>query len=87
MARSVEEGLALLDELERREELEEFHLLPAARANLLRPSRTHGRSRECIPAGAITRYQRHRAPLLRRRLTELETARFAELKEFKQNFP
>jgi len=36
MAHSLEEGLALLDELEGREELEEFHLLPAARADLLR---------------------------------------------------
>jgi RNA polymerase sigma-70 factor (ECF subfamily) len=36
MARSLEEGLGLLDEIERREELEEFHLLPAARADLLR---------------------------------------------------
>jgi RNA polymerase sigma-70 factor (ECF subfamily) len=36
MARSVEEGLALLDELESRAELKEFHLLPAARADLLR---------------------------------------------------
>ena len=36
MGRSLEEGLALLDEIEKREELEEFHLLPAARADLLR---------------------------------------------------
>jgi RNA polymerase sigma-70 factor, ECF subfamily len=36
MARSPQEGLALLDELEKREELSEFHLLPAARADLLR---------------------------------------------------
>ena len=36
MARSVEEGLALLDELKSRAELEEFHLLPSARADLLR---------------------------------------------------
>ncbi len=36
MSRSVEEGLALLDELEKRPQLEEFHLLPAARADLLR---------------------------------------------------
>jgi len=36
MARSPEEGLALLDEIEKREELREFHLLPAARADLLR---------------------------------------------------
>src|SRR5258708_38916993 len=36
MARSVEEGLGLLDEIEKREELEGFHLLPAAQADLLR---------------------------------------------------
>jgi RNA polymerase sigma-70 factor (ECF subfamily) len=36
MARSPGDGLALLDELESREELAEFHLLPAARADLLR---------------------------------------------------
>jgi RNA polymerase sigma-70 factor, ECF subfamily len=36
MGRSLEEGLTLLDELERREELAEFHLLPAARADLFR---------------------------------------------------
>jgi RNA polymerase sigma-70 factor, ECF subfamily len=36
MARSPQEGLALLDELDKREELSEFHLLPAARADLLR---------------------------------------------------
>jgi RNA polymerase sigma-70 factor (ECF subfamily) len=36
MAGSLEEGLALLDDLEKRGELAEFHLLPAARADLLR---------------------------------------------------
>jgi RNA polymerase sigma-70 factor (ECF subfamily) len=36
MAGTLEEGLALLDELEERGELSEFHLLPAARADLLR---------------------------------------------------
>ncbi|MGH9712574.1 MAG: RNA polymerase sigma factor [Candidatus Acidiferrales bacterium] len=36
MARSLDEGLALLEDLERRDELREFHLLPAARADLLR---------------------------------------------------
>jgi RNA polymerase sigma-70 factor, ECF subfamily len=34
--RSLEEGLALLDELQQRRELGEFHLLPAARGDLLR---------------------------------------------------
>ena len=36
MARSPEEGLALLVEIERREDVSDFHLLPAARADLLR---------------------------------------------------
>jgi RNA polymerase sigma-70 factor, ECF subfamily len=36
MGRSLEEGLALLDELEKRGALAEFHLLPTARADLLR---------------------------------------------------
>src|SRR5271168_1858738 len=36
MAGSLEEGLALLDELGKRGALTEFHLLPAARADLLR---------------------------------------------------
>jgi RNA polymerase sigma-70 factor (ECF subfamily) len=36
MAGSPEDGLALLDDLEKSEELREFHLLPAARADLLR---------------------------------------------------
>jgi RNA polymerase sigma-70 factor, ECF subfamily len=36
MARSLEEGLALLEGIETRGDLAEFHLLPAARADLLR---------------------------------------------------
>jgi RNA polymerase sigma-70 factor, ECF subfamily len=36
MSGSLEQGLALLDELQQRRELWEFHLLPAARADLLR---------------------------------------------------
>jgi len=36
MARTPDDGLALLDKLESREQLSEFHLLPAARADLLR---------------------------------------------------
>ena len=36
MGRSLEEGLALLDDLEKRGELAEFHLLPVARADVLR---------------------------------------------------
>lgn len=47
MARSPEDGLALLDELEKRGELSEFHLLPAARADLLRRM---GRTAEAVDA-------------------------------------
>ena len=36
MARSPQEGLALLEEIERRQDMADFHLLPAARADLLR---------------------------------------------------
>jgi RNA polymerase sigma-70 factor, ECF subfamily len=36
MGRSLEEGLELLDDLEKRGVLEDFHLLPVARADLLR---------------------------------------------------
>ena len=36
MGRSLEEGLALLDDLDKRGELCEFHLLPVARADVLR---------------------------------------------------
>jgi len=36
MAGDLEQGLGILDELEQREELREFHLLPAAKADLLR---------------------------------------------------
>ena len=47
MARSVEQGLALLDEIEKREQLREFHLLPAARADLLRRL---GRTEQAVEA-------------------------------------
>jgi RNA polymerase sigma-70 factor (ECF subfamily) len=72
MARSVEEGLALLDEIERREELEEFHWLPAARADLLRRV---GRMEEAAEAYrqalAMTTNDIERR-FLRRRLGEIE---------------
>ena len=47
MASSIEDGLALLDEIAERGVLEEFHLLPAARADLLRRV---GRAREAHEA-------------------------------------
>jgi RNA polymerase sigma-70 factor (ECF subfamily) len=72
MARSVEEGLALLNEIETREELEEFHLLPAARADLLRRL---GRMTEAAEAyrGALTLATNDiERRFLRRRLGEIE---------------
>jgi RNA polymerase sigma-70 factor (ECF subfamily) len=73
MGRSVEEGLALLDELDRRKELEEFHLLPAARADLLRRL---GRMAEAAEAYrralALTTNDIERR-FLRRRLVEIES--------------
>ncbi len=47
MARTPEEGLSLLDAIEKKGELEKFHLLPAARADLLRRL---GRSMEAAEA-------------------------------------
>jgi RNA polymerase sigma-70 factor, ECF subfamily len=72
MGRSIEEGLTLLDELERRKELEEFRLLPAARADLLRRL---GRMTEAADAYrrslrlATNDIERR---FLERRLTEIE---------------
>jgi RNA polymerase sigma-70 factor (ECF subfamily) len=72
MGRSLEEGLALLDELERRKELEEFHLLAAARADLLRRL---GRISEAVDSyrRALTLATNDiERRFLRRRLTEIE---------------
>jgi RNA polymerase sigma-70 factor, ECF subfamily len=73
MARTPDDGLALLDKLESREKLSEFHLLPAARADLLRRL---GKSAEAAQA-----YRRALAlatndverRFLRRRLAQLPT--------------
>ncbi len=80
MGRSIEEGLALLDELEKRADLEEFHLLPAARADLLRRL---GRMDEAAQA-----YRRALAlatndierRFLRRRIAEIEMQNAPERK-------
>lgn len=73
MARAPEDGLALLDKLESREQLSEFHLLPAARADLLRRL---GKSAEAAEAyrralGLATNDVERR--FLRRRLAQLPT--------------
>lgn len=75
MARSPEAGLALLDEIEKRDDLSDFHLLPAARADLLRRA---GRTAEAADAYrrtlSLTTNDVERR-FLRRRLAEVEAAR------------
>jgi RNA polymerase sigma-70 factor (ECF subfamily) len=72
MARSLEEGLALLDELERRAELEEFHLLPAARADLLRRLGRKTEAEEAYRRALALATNDIERRFLRRRLAEIE---------------
>ena len=72
MARSMEEGLALLDELERREELKEFHLLPAARADLLRRLGRKGEAADAYRQALSLATNDIERRFLRRRLADLE---------------
>jgi RNA polymerase sigma-70 factor (ECF subfamily) len=79
MARSLEEGLALLDELEKREELEEFHLLPAARADLLRRLRRVTEAADAYRRALTLATNDTERRFLRRRLAEIENPRDARL--------
>lgn len=72
MGRSLEEGLALFDELERREELEEFHLLPAARADLLRRLGRTGEAALAYRRALTLATNDTERRFLRRRLAEIE---------------
>ena len=72
MARSMEEGLALLDELERREELKEFHLLPAARADLLRRLGSMVEAADAYRRALSLATNDIERRFLRRRLAEME---------------
>jgi RNA polymerase sigma-70 factor (ECF subfamily) len=72
MGRSVEEGLALLDELDRRKELEEFHLLAAARADLLRRRGRLGEAANAYRRALKLATNDIERRFLRRRLTEIE---------------
>jgi RNA polymerase sigma-70 factor (ECF subfamily) len=73
MARSVEEGLALLDEIEKRQELAEFHLLPAARADLLRRLGRMAEAAEAYQRALSLATNDIERRFLRRRLTTLTT--------------
>jgi len=72
MARSVEEGLGLLDEIEKREELEEFHLLPAAQADLLRRLGRNEEAAETYRRALSLATNDIERRFLRRRLGEIE---------------
>jgi RNA polymerase sigma-70 factor (ECF subfamily) len=72
LARSVEEGLALLDEIEKREELEEFHLLSAARADLLRRLGRISDAAEAYRRALTLATNDIERQFLRRRLVEIE---------------
>jgi len=74
MARSVEEGLALLDEIEKREELKEFHLLPAAQADLLRRLGRLPEAAEAYRRSLRLATNDIERRFLRRRLAEVEMA-------------
>lgn len=72
MGRSLEEGLVLLDELESREELEEFHLLPAARADLLRRLGRKAEAADAYRRALTLATNDTERRFLRRRLAEIE---------------
>jgi RNA polymerase sigma-70 factor (ECF subfamily) len=71
MARSLDAGLALLDEIEERKELEEFHLLPAARADLLRRLGRMAEAAEAYQRALSLATNDIERRFLRRRLTTL----------------
>jgi RNA polymerase sigma-70 factor (ECF subfamily) len=77
MARSLEEGLALLDALEKQQELEDFHLLPAARADLLRRLGKVTEAAEAYRRALSLTTNDIERRFLRRRLAEIEKARDA----------
>jgi RNA polymerase sigma-70 factor (ECF subfamily) len=72
MARSPQEGLALLDELDKRQELSEFHLLPAARADLLRRLGNTDQAADCYRKALALATNDVEVRFLRRRLAEVQ---------------
>jgi RNA polymerase sigma-70 factor (ECF subfamily) len=72
MARTLEEGLALLDEVEQRRELEEFHLLAAARADLLRRLGRRAEAGEAYRRALMLTTNDIERQFLRRRIAEME---------------
>jgi RNA polymerase sigma-70 factor (ECF subfamily) len=73
MARTPDDGLALLDKLESREQLSEFHLLPAARADLLRRLGKLAEGAEAYRRALALATNDVERRFLRRRLAQLPT--------------
>src|SRR5450432_1730 len=72
MAGNLEQGLELLNELEQREELSEFHLLPAAKADLLRRLGRMDQAGEMYRRALSLATNDVEIRFLRRRLAEME---------------
>ena len=72
MSGSLEEGLGLLEELQSRRELEGFHLLPAARADLLRRLGRMEEAAEAYRQALALATNDIERRFLRRRLAEIE---------------
>lgn len=75
IARSLEEGLAMLDEIQKRAELKEFHLLPAARADLLRRLGRFDEASEAYREALALATNDIERRFLRRRLSEITSRR------------
>jgi RNA polymerase sigma-70 factor (ECF subfamily) len=73
MAGALEEGLAILDEIEKREELTELHLLPAARADLLRRLGRIGEAADAYRRALSLATNDIERRFLRRRLARVES--------------
>jgi RNA polymerase sigma-70 factor (ECF subfamily) len=72
MSGDLEQGLALLNELQQRRELVEFHLLPAARADLLRRLGRIGEAAEAYQRALGLATNDIERKFLRRRVAEME---------------
>ncbi|HKN77067.1 MAG TPA: RNA polymerase sigma factor [Candidatus Acidoferrum sp.] len=72
MGRSLEEGLALLDDLEKRGELAEFHSLPLARADVLRRLGRISEAADAYRQGLALATNDVERRFLRRMLSKLE---------------
>jgi RNA polymerase sigma-70 factor (ECF subfamily) len=83
MSGDLEQGLALLDELQQRRELAEFHLLPAARADLLRRLGRMGEAAEAYQRALGLATNDIERKFLRRRVAEMEQGNGKQSKEAK----